>query len=177
MTFKPEPDAEHTSVAPILLVVKEKPKHSIAIGGGYNAQSQFIGDFEWTDRNWLGDGRQLSILAQYSNIDSTLAVNLRQPYLFRSQKTTGLVSIREDIQQVPPYTLFGTRLIPRVEYKFDRPVTVSVGYQLEYDSLTWVDGSGGAYSQWMTQLAVTAIHRFVDLRVRVCDDQPFSRSA
>jgi outer membrane protein insertion porin family len=139
VNLKPEPESRHPAVAPIRLVVKEKPRHSIAIGGGYNTQSQFIGDFEWTDRNWRGDGRQLSILAQYSNINSTLAVNFRQPYLFRSPQTSGLVSIREDIQQVPPYTLFGTRLIPRVEYKFERPVTVSVGYQLEYDSLTWVD--------------------------------------
>jgi outer membrane protein assembly factor BamA/transposase len=141
VNIKPELDTRNPRVAPIRLIVKEKPKHAIAIGGGYNTQSQFIADFEWTDRNWLGGGRQLSLLAQYSNIDSTLAANLRQPFLFKSPRTTGLLSDREDIQQVPTYTLFGTRLIPRLEYKFELPITVSVGYQLEYDSLSDVDPS------------------------------------
>src|SRR5262249_53802434 len=141
VNFKPELESRNPSVAPIRLVVKEKPKHSIAIGGGYNTQSQFIADFEWKDRNWLGDGRQLSILAQYSNINSTLAVSLRQPYMFASRNTNGLASIREDVQQVPTYTLFGTRLVPQVEYKFERPVTVTIGYQLEYDSLTAVNAA------------------------------------
>jgi outer membrane protein insertion porin family len=139
--IKPELDTRYPRVAPIRLIVKEKPRHAIAIGGGYNTQSQFIADFEWTDRNWLGDGRQLSLLAQYSNINSTLAANLRQPFLFKSPRTTGLLSLREDIQQVPTYTLFGTRLVPRLEYKFERAITVSVGYQLEYDSLSDVDPS------------------------------------
>ncbi|MBV8136183.1 MAG: BamA/TamA family outer membrane protein [Deltaproteobacteria bacterium] len=141
VNIRPELDTRNPRVAPIRLTVKEKPKHAIAVGGGYNTQSQFIADFEWTDRNWFGDGRQLSLVAQYSNIDSTVAANFRQPSLFNSPRATGLVSVREDIQQVPTYTLFGTRLIPRLEYKFERPITISVGYQLEYDSLSHVDPS------------------------------------
>jgi outer membrane protein assembly factor BamA len=141
VNIKPELDTRYPRVAPIRLIVKEKPRHAIAIGSGYNTQSQFIADLEWTDRNWLGDSRQLSLLAQYSNIDSTFAANLRQPFLFKSPRTTGLLRVREDIQQIPTYTLFGTRLIPRLEYKFERPITVSVGYQLEYDSLSDVDPS------------------------------------
>ena len=141
VNIRQELDARNPHVAPIRVVVKEKPKHAVAVAGGYNTQSQFIAGLEWTDRNWLGGGRQLSLLAQYSNIDSTLAANLRQPFLFRSPQATGLLSFREDIQQVPTYTLFGTRLVPRLEYKFARPITVSVGYQVEYDSLSGVDPS------------------------------------
>jgi outer membrane protein insertion porin family len=141
VNISPELDARNPHVAPIRVIVKEKPKHAVAIAGGYNTQSQFIAGFEWTDRNWLGGGRQLSLLAQYSNIYSTLDANLRQPFLFRSPRTTGLLSLREDIQQVPTYNLFGTRLVPRLEYKFAHPITVSVGYQLEYDSLSGVDPS------------------------------------
>ena len=141
VNIAPDLDARNPHLAPIRVVLKERPKHAVAVAGGYNTQSQFVAGLEWTDRNWLGDGRQLSLLAQYSNIDSTVAANLRQPFLFGSPRTTGLLSLREDIQQVPTYTLFGTRLIPRLEYKFARPITVSVGYQLEYDSLSHVDPS------------------------------------
>src|SRR5262249_5893552 len=45
----------------------------------------------------------------------------------------------EDIQQVPPYTLLGTRLLPSIRYAFSEKTSAFIGYRLEYDKLTSVD--------------------------------------
>jgi outer membrane protein assembly complex protein YaeT len=139
--FDPLLDAANPRVVPINLVVTEKPKHRIRIGGGYNTESQFVVDFEWSDLNWLGGGRQLSIRAEYSNIDSTLAATLKQPYLFDDPALTGVVDVREDIQQVPTYTLFATRLLPHLDYALTPNLTAYIGYRIEYAKLTAIDPS------------------------------------
>ena len=47
-------------------------------------------------------------------------MTLTQPYLFNSRATTGILSFGEDVQQVPPYTLFGTRFLPRSAISFPK---------------------------------------------------------
>jgi outer membrane protein assembly complex protein YaeT len=141
VNFKPQLEPASSRTVPIKIVLKEKHKHEIRIGGGYNTESQFIANLEWKDMNWLGDGRQFSILARYSNIDSTVVATIKQPYLFDSPKFKGVLNFREDVQQVPPYTLFGTRLVPRIEYHVMPELMLYAGYQLEYDSLIAIDKS------------------------------------
>lgn len=137
--FDPDLKNADSRVVPIKLVLKEKPKHQIKIGGGYNTESQFVADFNWSDRNWLGDGRQLSILVGYSSINSTIAASLRQPYLFGLPDLTGVLELRQDVQQVPTYTLFASRLMPRLEYAFSTELTAFLGYRIEYAKLTAID--------------------------------------
>ena len=137
--FDPQLKSTNPRVVPIKLYVQEKPKHEIEIGGGYNTESQFVAHFQWTDMNWLGDGRQLSILLGYSNIDSTAAVTLKQPFFLDIRGLTGFLDLREDVQQVPTYTLFASRFAPRLEYAFSPTLTGHLGYQIEYAKLTSID--------------------------------------
>jgi outer membrane protein assembly complex protein YaeT len=135
----PLSNVEDPRIVPIRLTVRERPKHSIAVGGGYNTESQFILNFAWSDMNWLGGGRQVTAFLRYSNIDSAARVVLTQPYLFNQRAFTGIFGFGEDIQQVPPYTLFGTRFTPSIRYNFSEKTKAFVGYRLEYDKLTSVD--------------------------------------
>ena len=135
----PHLDKEEPRVVPIRLTVKERPRHSIDVGGGYNTQSQFIVNFAWHDMNWLGGGRQLTAYLRYSNIDSAARLTLTQPYLFNTRAFTGILSLGEDIQQVPPYTLFGTRFLPSITYFFTETTKAFIGYRLEYDKLSSVN--------------------------------------
>jgi outer membrane protein assembly complex protein YaeT len=135
----PRLDKKNPRAVPIRLTVRERPRHSIDIGGGYNTQSQFIANFAWHDMNWMGGGRQLTAMVRYSNIDSYARITLTQPYLFNSRATIGLLDFGEDIQQVPPYTLFGTRFLPSIRYAFSEKTKAFIGYRLEYDKLTSVD--------------------------------------
>jgi outer membrane protein insertion porin family len=127
----PHFDKQNPRIVPIRLTVREGPRHSIDISGGYNTQSQFIANFAWHDFNWTGGGRQLTAAVRYSNIDSYARVTLSQPYLFNSRAITGILSGGEDIQQVPPYTLFGTRFTPRIRYSFSENTKAFIGYRLE----------------------------------------------
>jgi len=132
-------DRENPRVVPIRLTVKEKPKHSIDVGGGYNTESQFVANLAWHDMNWMGGGRQLTAALRYSNIDSYARLTLTQPYLFNQRQITGILSGGEDVQQVPPYTLLGTRFTPSIRYTFSETAKGFVGYRLEYDKLSSVD--------------------------------------
>ncbi len=132
-------DRKNPHIVPIRLTVRERPRHSIDVGGGYNTQSQFVANFAWRDMNWMGGGRQLAAILRYSNIDSYARVTLTQPYLFNRRATTGILNFGEDIQQVPPYTLFGTRFLPSIRYSFSEKTKAFIGYRLEYDKLTSVD--------------------------------------
>jgi len=137
--LSPHSDRDDSRVVPIRITVRERPRHSIDVGGGYNTQSQFVANLAWHDMNWLGGGRQLTAFVRYSNIDSAARVTLTQPLLFNSRATTGILSAGEDIQQVPPYTLFGTRFLPSIRYAFSETAKGFIGYRLEYDKLTSVD--------------------------------------
>lgn len=139
--FQPQLKNANPRIVPIKLVVRERPKHQIRIGGGYNTESQFIADLQWSHRNWLGGGRQLSILMAYSNINSTIAATLRQPYLFNLPNLTNVLNLRQDVQQVPTYTLFAPRLLPRLEYALSPELTAYFGYRIEYAKLTAVDAT------------------------------------
>ena len=81
----------------------------------------------------------MSILLGYSNINSTAAVTLRQPFFLDIRGLTGFLDLREDVQQVPTYTLFASRFAPRLEYAFSPTLTGHLGYQIEYAKLTSID--------------------------------------
>ncbi|HTY53828.1 MAG TPA: outer membrane protein assembly factor BamA [Candidatus Binataceae bacterium] len=139
--FDPQLKNPNPAVVPINLIVKEKPKHQIKIGGGYNTESQFVADFQWSDRNFMGNGRQVSILVQYSSINSTIAASLRQPYFLGIPDLTGVLELRQDVQQVPTYTLLASRFLPHVEYALSPHLTLTFGYRIEYAKLTAIDST------------------------------------
>jgi outer membrane protein assembly factor BamA len=66
--FSPRSNLDDPRIVPIRLMVRERPRHSIDVGGGYNTQSQFVASFAWHDMNWMGGGRQLTAYLRYSNI-------------------------------------------------------------------------------------------------------------
>jgi outer membrane protein insertion porin family len=137
--FSARNNVDDPQIVPIRLTVRERPRHSMDVGGGYNTQSQFIANFAWHDMNWMGGGRQLTAYLRYSNIDSAARLALVQPYLFGARPLSGILELAEDIQQVPTYTLFGTRFVPSLRYSFSETTKAFIAYRLEYDQLTSVD--------------------------------------
>jgi outer membrane protein assembly factor BamA len=81
--FLPQMNPADPRVVPIEIKVHEKPKHAINLALGYNTESLFNVGVSWDDYNFDGGGRQLSLLAQYSNVISTLDAKLVQPFFFR----------------------------------------------------------------------------------------------
>lgn len=126
---------------PIDLEVRERPARTIQIGGGYSTQDDMGGQLQWTDYNWLGDGRQMSVLLRYAAINSAANASLTQPFLFGMRDLQGVAQaglIRDDEQT---FLLDATRFAPYIAYNVTEQLTVSLGYQLMYGRVNNVNPS------------------------------------
>jgi outer membrane protein insertion porin family len=129
--FLPQTSQSDPRTVPILVKVQEKPKHSVNLALGYNTQSQFVVAVQGNDYNFMGGGRQLSLLAQYSNIVSTLDLKLTQPYFF-SPKSSFIAdaSVYQEVYQT--YTLNAAQLQPYESYQFNQQLTGILGWRFAY---------------------------------------------
>jgi outer membrane protein insertion porin family len=127
----PQANFADPHVVPIEIKVQEKPKHSINLGLGYNTESQFNIGMQWNDYNFVGGGRKLSFLAQYSNVVSTVDLKLLQPY-FLSEKSslTAEANAWQEVYQT--YTLNAAQIQPRISYQFSPHLTSDFGWRLAY---------------------------------------------
>lgn len=130
----PERDAKDQPVVPMRVRVEEKPPRSFKVGVSYGTEDEFGGQIEWQHRNWLGGGRQLSLLLRYSSITSALGATLIQPHFF-SPRTRGILSLRHEQEDEETFLLNATRFRPRLEHNFSRTLSGFVGYRLEFAQL------------------------------------------
>ncbi|MGH8011956.1 MAG: BamA/OMP85 family outer membrane protein [Candidatus Binataceae bacterium] len=129
--FVPRLNRANPKVVPIEIRVHEKPKHDISIAAGYNTETQFNGRVAWSDYNWLGGGRQLTLSATYSNVYSYLDLKMLQPYLY-TRKLSGVLEWRLDEESYQTYTMYAPRFDPYLRYQFTPALSGYLGYRLEY---------------------------------------------
>jgi outer membrane protein insertion porin family len=135
-----EDNAADPAVVPITISVKEGPKHSLSAGAGYNTQTQLNASIGWTDYNFLGGGRQLSVIGTYSNVNSRFDVNLLQPRFF-SPKASLTLEASQQQQSYQTYTGNISGFDPHVAYRFSSSLTASAGWRLEYMKFNSVNPS------------------------------------
>jgi outer membrane protein insertion porin family len=128
------------AVVPILISVHEGPTHSLSAGAGYNTQTQLNATIGWTDYNFLGDGRHLSVTGTYSNVNSTFDVRLLQPRFF-SPKASLTLEASQQQQSYQTYTGNISGFDPHVDYKPSSSFTVFAGWRLEYMKFNSVNAS------------------------------------
>lgn len=131
----PEP-----AVVPITIVVYEGPKHTLSTGIGYNTESQLNATIGWSDYNFLGGGRQLSVSGTYSNVNSTFDVKLLQPNVFSPDASLVLEAFQQQ-QTYQTYTANISGFDPHLDYKVSASLTASVGWRLEYLTFNSVNAS------------------------------------
>lgn len=129
--FEPEQDTANPGVAPILIKVNEKTKHSLSLMFGYNTQSQLNVGVGWNDYNFMGGGRQFTLSATYSNVISSLDAKLIQPYFF-SPKSTLVLHASQDQELYQTYTLNASRFDPIWSYAFTPQFSSTLGWRIEY---------------------------------------------
>ena len=122
-------------VAPMEVEVAEKSHREIKLALGYGTEDQFRTQLEWRHLNWLGGGRRLSVLAKYSSITLTGAINFTQPH-FLSPRTQGIINIGYDQEKEDTYVRNVGRFAPRLDHRFSSTLTGFVGYRLEHDKLS-----------------------------------------
>ena len=121
-------------VVPMAVEVAEKSHREIKIGVGYGTEDQFRSQFEWRHVNWLGGGRRLSVLAKYSSIAVSGAVNFVQPH-FLTPETQGIINLSQVQEEEETYLLNASRFTPRLAHRFSPTLSGFVGYRVEYNKL------------------------------------------
>jgi outer membrane protein assembly complex protein YaeT len=125
---------------PMEIEVAEKAHREIRLALGYGTEDQFRTQLEWRHLNWLGDGRRLSVLAKYSSIKLSSAINLVQPHLF-SRDTEGALQLGYDQEDEETYLRNVARFLPRLNHRFSPALTGFVGYRVEYDKLNDIEAA------------------------------------
>jgi outer membrane protein insertion porin family len=138
--FIAQADSSDPQFVPIEIKVQEKTKHTVSLGLGYNTESQFNLGVQWNDYNFLGGGRQLSLLAQYSNVVSTVDLKLVQPY-FLSSKSSFIAEANAWQEVYQTYTLNAVQMEPRESYQFTPHLTGNFGWRLAYLKFNSLDPS------------------------------------
>ncbi|MGI0024357.1 MAG: hypothetical protein ACREA4_04330, partial [Nitrososphaera sp.] len=87
----PEDTKKDASMVSMRVRVEEQAPRDIRIGVGYGTEDEFRGQVQWTHRNWLGGGRQLSFNLKGSAITRELDANFIQPH-FLTPHTLGTVN-------------------------------------------------------------------------------------
>jgi outer membrane protein assembly complex protein YaeT len=128
------------SVVPITVSVHEGPKHSLSAALGYNTETQVNATIGWTDYNFLGGGRQLSVAGTYSNVNSTFDVKLLQPRFF-SPKSSLTLEASQQQQSYQTYTGNFSGFDPHVDYKLSSSLMAFAGWRLEYMKFNSVNPS------------------------------------
>jgi outer membrane protein assembly factor BamA len=100
----------------------------------YSTRDEIGAQVEWSDQNWFGDGRQLSVLLQLASINRRLGVSFLQPH-FLSPHTRALLSLRQEQSDEDTFLLNATRFQPRLEHRFSSTLSGFVGYRLEFTKL------------------------------------------
>ena len=139
-TLTPDLDSLSNDI-PIDLNVREKDQHEIRLGGGYSTQDDFGGQAQWNDYNFLGGGRQLSVLLRYADINSRASISLRQPYFLdqRSLELGATATLQQEDEQT--FTLHSEAITPLITSHITEHLTGTFGYRLMYAQLNNVSST------------------------------------
>jgi outer membrane protein assembly complex protein YaeT len=140
VNFNPDLESAAREI-PIDVSVRERAQNDISIGGGYSTQDDFGGQVQWTNYNWLGGGRQMSVVVRYADINSYASVSLRQPYLFglRNLEANLTAVLQQEDEQT--FTLQSEALMPSITWRITEQLSTTLSYRLMYAQLTGVNTS------------------------------------
>ncbi len=140
VNIEPQKSSTDPGSVPVLITVTEGPTHSLNGGIGYNTQTQFNAMIGWTDYNFAGGGRQLSLTGTYSDVANVFDARLLQPY-FLSSRSNLTIEASQQQQIYQTYTGNITGFDPHLDYKPTRDLTLSLGWRLEYLKFNDVNAS------------------------------------
>lgn len=119
----------------VRISVVEGPAREIRLGVGYETDDGIRGLAAWRHYDFLGDARQLGFSARVSRSRRTLAADFLQPHWPRPQSRARLLFAQEQHVE-DAYTLFLTRLAPRLEWNLTPRLRAFGFYRLELDVLS-----------------------------------------
>lgn len=93
---------DDTLTVDTLITVVDRELGSVRFGVGFGTEDKLRGQIGWTQRNFLGGGRNLDVLTKASFITQLIQTSITQPYVAgRDSQLTGLVNFQRD--DLPSY--------------------------------------------------------------------------
>ncbi len=136
--FLPDLQNKDRSVLPVTVKVTEKPPHDIKLGGGYGTQDEFRIEAAWANHNFLGDARELTLLARYSTVQSAGEVKLLQRH-FPSSNQQLLLDGKLLYETEKPFTLAGAQILALFQEDFSPTLSGSAGFRTELFKVSSTD--------------------------------------
>ncbi|MFN2382833.1 MAG: outer membrane protein assembly factor BamA [Gemmatimonadota bacterium] len=122
----------------VVVTVVPAPPHVVRIGVGYGTEDRVRLRASWLNRNLFGEGRQLEVRGQYSQLEREGAVTYRQPYFFKPDlNLLGSAFLRFEIE--PNYTVQRVGATGRLGYRVNRFVQARAGLTVERDKFSAFD--------------------------------------
>lgn len=129
-----------SAVIDLNVYVEERPPRSVSLGVGYGTDDKFRIQASWAHRNFLGDGRQLSVRAKYSSLLIAGGVELMQPHFF-SPRNRLVIEASHDQLDEESYLVNETRFRPRIERSIGSDLTVALACRLARVDVQNVDAA------------------------------------
>lgn len=136
--FRPDLENKDPSVLPVTVKLTEQPPHQIKLGGGYGTQDEFRIETEWADHNFLGDGRELTLMARYSTVQSAGEVKFLQRH-FPSLNQQLVMDGKLLYETETPFTLSGAQGLALFQEDFSSTLSGSVGFRTEFFKVSSVN--------------------------------------
>jgi len=124
----------------LTIVVREAPHREVRFGVGFDTDEGVRGLAGWRSYDFLGGARQLGFSARASLIRRSVAADFVQPHQPFDATRLRLLFLQEQ-QDEDGFTVFRTRVMPRLEWQVAPKVSTYLFYRIEYDDLTSVAGS------------------------------------
>jgi outer membrane protein assembly complex protein YaeT len=136
--FRPDLEGADPSVLPVAVKVTEKPPHEIKLGGGYGTQDEFRVQAQWADHSFLGDARELTLMARYSTVQNAAEAKLLQRH-FPSLNQQLVLDAKLLYETELPFTLAGGQALVLFQEDFSPTLSGSVGFRTEFFKVSSTD--------------------------------------
>ena len=122
---------------PMVASVREGPQHEIRLGAGYSTEEGVRGLAAWRAYNFLGGARQLGFSGKVSEIERRATADFIQPHWPGDRGRSSLTyTLEQDDEST--YLLNASRVVPRIDYRFNRELSGFGFFRAEYDTLSGV---------------------------------------
>jgi outer membrane protein assembly complex protein YaeT len=128
-----EPDPKKPYSLPVTIVARLRKERSVKFGLGYGTEDNVRAQLAWEHRNFLGQARNLTLTAKYSDIVESFESRFKQPYFFSGRQfmEDKFGYNKDKLISFTNERLFNELWVTR---KLGKPFLVSLGHNIEYNN-------------------------------------------
>lgn len=131
-------DDSRNEIVNVEIAVAETERREIRLGLGYDTVAGIRGTAGWSDFNFFGGGRQLTVSARVSRILRSVSADFLQPHFPTRTSRVRLLFLQEQTS-LDPFDLLETKVLPRIEWSVTPRLHTYAFYRASVDLLSNVE--------------------------------------